>query len=183
MDFATFAPVADDASAPYDGAVPLPDTGSPQPDVASNDSTTGIDAGMDAGADAGSANDAGDGGATDSGTDSGCNGVLCGSTCQSDFSACTACNGGTDFVVCDVCADGGAPSLVCSPADQSAFCLNGMYSHCPCTIDSQCPDNTMRCTMNQCATCGEPLFDMNHNRCQMTGRCCKSGATVGKCAC
>jgi hypothetical protein len=104
----------------------------------------------------------------------------CGSTC---VSTCASCNGGTDYVTCLVCADGGPPVQVCAPANSNGFCLDGNYAHCPCQQDSDCPAANQRCTNNQCAACGEPLFDQNHTRCNTSGNCCKMGANLGQCSC
>jgi hypothetical protein len=104
----------------------------------------------------------------------------CGSTC---VSSCASCNGGTDYVTCLVCADGGPPSQVCAAANPNGFCLDGNYAHCPCQQDSDCPAANQRCTNNQCTACGEPLFDQNHTRCATSGNCCKTGANLGKCSC
>jgi hypothetical protein len=106
--------------------------------------------------------------------------ATCGSTC---VSSCASCNGGTDYVTCLVCADGGPRVEVCAPADPNGFCLDGNYAHCPCQQDSDCPAANQRCTNNQCAACGEPEFDQNHTRCNMNGNCCKTGANLGKCSC
>ncbi|HTQ41483.1 MAG TPA: hypothetical protein VMI75_01925 [Polyangiaceae bacterium] len=106
--------------------------------------------------------------------------ATCGSTC---VPSCASCDGGTDFVTCLVCADGGPPALVCAPANPSGFCLDGNYAHCRCQQDSDCPAANQRCTNNECTACGEPLFDQNHTRCNPTGNCCKTGANLGKCSC
>jgi hypothetical protein len=153
----------------------IPDGG---PDV------TGSDA---ADADAGDvANDTGKDAGIDTGIDTGVDGgcpYLCGTNCVSD---CSACNGGVDFVVCLVCADGGAGSMVamCAAATPDAGCLTGNYAHCPCNNDSNCgpQNNNQRCsTGNICTACGEPGF--SHMNCQTSGRCCKSGASYGRCSC
>jgi hypothetical protein len=102
----------------------------------------------------------------------------CGSTC---VSSCSSCNGGTDFVTCMVCANGGPPVLVCAPADPNGFCLDGNYAHCPCQQDSDCPASNLRCSNNQCTACGEPQF--SHTRCNGNGNCCMTGANLGKCSC
>jgi hypothetical protein len=106
--------------------------------------------------------------------------ATCGSTC---VSSCASCNGGTDYVTCLVCADGGPPAQVCAPANPNGFCLDGNYAHCPCMQDSDCPAANQRCTNNQCTACGEPLFDQNHTRCATNGNCCKTGPNLGKCSC
>jgi hypothetical protein len=104
----------------------------------------------------------------------------CGSTC---VSSCASCDGGAAYVTCLVCADGGAPALVCAPADPNGFCLDGNYAHCRCQQDSDCPAANQRCTNNECTACGEPLFDQNHTRCATSGNCCKTGTNLGKCSC
>ncbi len=109
-----------------------------------------------------------------------CSMATCGSAC---VASCASCKGGTDFVTCLVCADGGPPVQVCGPADSNGFCLNGNYGHCSCQQDSDCPAANQRCTNNQCAACGEPIFNQNHTRCSGGGNCCKTGASLGKCSC
>jgi hypothetical protein len=139
-------------------------------------------------ADASDASDApndvavGDGPVTDGSDAAVCTGgtATCGSTC---VASCASCNGGVDFVICMVCADGGPPVLVCGPADPNGFCLNGNYAHCPCQQDTECPPGNQRCTNNQCTACGEPLFNQNHSRCNSNGNCCKTGTNVGQCSC
>jgi hypothetical protein len=106
--------------------------------------------------------------------------ATCGSTC---VSSCASCNGGTDYVTCMVCADGGPPVLVCAPADPNGFCLDGNYAHCPCQQDTDCPASNQRCTNNLCTACGEPLFNQNHTRCNGNGNCCKMAPNLGKCSC
>jgi hypothetical protein len=142
---------------------------------------------FDAPQDAASGSDAGDATGSDgpgmTGPDAATCGTgmaSCGSTC---VSSCASCDGGKDYVTCLVCADGGPPALVCAPADPNGFCLDGNYAHCRCQRDSDCPVANQRCTNNECTACGEPLFDQNHTRCNMTGNCCKTGANLGKCSC
>jgi len=164
---------------------------------ASSDATGSADAldaaQFDAPQDAGSGNDGADApgqdgsdgsdGSSTTGPDGAACGTgmaTCGSTC---VPSCASCDGGTDFVTCLVCADGGPPALVCAPANPSGFCLDGNYAHCRCQQDSDCPAANQRCTNNECTACGEPLFDQNHTRCNPTGNCCKTGANLGKCSC
>jgi hypothetical protein len=122
----------------------------------------------------------GDGGADATGRDGACSTGMasCRSTC---VSSCSSCNGGTDFVTCMVCANGGPPVLACAPADPSGFCLDGNYAHCPCQQDSDCPASNLRCSNNQCTACGEPQF--SHTRCNGNGNCCMTGANLGECSC
>jgi len=71
--------------------------------------------------------------------------------------------------------------LQCEPANGGSSCLGGNYAHCPCQQDSDCPGGNMRCTNNQCTSCGEPNF--GHNRCNSGGNCCRTGGTLGQCSC
>jgi hypothetical protein len=41
----------------------------------------------------------------------------------------------------------------------------------------------MRCSNNQCTSCGEPLFNQNHTQCNSGGSCCVLGANLGQCSC
>lgn len=126
------------------------------------------------------ADSAGNDAATEGGAACSAGMAACGSACMS---SCGACNGGTDFVTCLVCNDGGPPALVCAPADPGGFCLSGSYAHCSCQQDSDCMASNQRCTNNQCTACGEPLFDQNHTRCSTGGNCCKTGTMLGHCSC
>jgi len=165
---------AGDGSAPSD-AVSSADVFDAAQFDAPQDAAPGNDgAGTDAGGSDGPGMSGPDGAACGTGKAS------CGSTC---VSSCASCDGGTDFVTCLVCADGGPPVLVCAPADPNGFCLDGNYAHCRCQQDSDCPSGNQRCTNNECTACGEPLFDQNHTRCSMTGNCCKTGPNLGKCSC
>jgi hypothetical protein len=143
-------------------------------DGSASDATMRADA-SEGGLDAVGGDGAGAGGPACTGTS-----ASCGSAC---VSSCASCNGGTDFVTCMVCADGGPPVFVCGSADPNGFCLDGNYGHCPCQQDSDCPASNLRCTNNQCTACGEPLFNQSHTRCVTNGNCCKSGANLGKCSC
>jgi hypothetical protein len=155
---------------------------------ASSDATGPGDAApFDAPQDAGSGTDGADASGSDGSGTTGPDGAACsmgmatcGSTC---VSSCASCDGGTDYVTCLVCADGGPPVQVCAPADPNGFCLDGNYAHCRCQQDSDCPAANQRCTNNECTACGEPLFDQNHTRCASMGNCCKTGANLGKCSC
>jgi hypothetical protein len=158
-----------DGSASSDGPSPM-DAMDAAPFDAAQDAASGGD-----GADATGSDGSGTG---PDGAVCGTGMATCGSTC---VSSCASCNGGTDFVTCLVCADGGPPAQVCAPANPNGFCLDGNYTHCPCMQDSDCPANNYRCTNNQCMACGEPQF--NHMRCNMTGNCCTSGPNLGKCSC
>jgi hypothetical protein len=80
-----------------------------------------------------------------------------------------------------VCADGGPPVRICGPANANAFCLDGNYAHCPCQLDTDCPGANMRCSNNECTSCGEPAF--SHMRCNGNGNCCRTGPTLGQCSC
>jgi hypothetical protein len=160
------------------------DVGSPVPDAGGSDSNPTDGSSRDTGS-----NDSG-------GT---CMGAMCGGVCVADCAACAAghyacngtcvpncgaCNGGTDFVVCLVCSDGGPPAQVCGPADPNGFCLDGKYAHCACTRDTDCgaSNNNQRCTNNVCAACGEPQF--GRMRCQSMGQCCRNpGPMFGTCGC
>jgi hypothetical protein len=132
-----------------------------------------------------------------------CTGVMCGSQCVADCTACAGalyecggtcvadcktCNGGTDFVVCLTCPGGGPMKRKCGPVGGGG-CLGGQYDHCPCTKDSDCPSQNQRCSFfggrTICAACGEPVFNVQHDGCNSGAQacCCKSGARAGQCAC
>lgn len=150
------------------------------------DASDGSQGQLDAGPspDAGGDAEATDSGSPDALADSGGPDGPCPVVCNQQCApSCAACNGGSDFVTCMVCADGGPPVLVCGPADPNGFCLDGNYAHCGCMTDSDCPANNIRCSNGQCTSCGEQAFDQAHTRCNTTGRCCKSGATLGQCTC
>jgi hypothetical protein len=121
--------------------------------------------------------------------------ITCAGACVPDCNACASgkydCHGvcvsgcdqcGGDFVVCLVCAGGGAMVRECS-SSQPGGCLDGNYDHCPCSGDKDCPEGNQRCTSDShgvCTACGEAQF--SHNSCNQ-GCCCKSGSSTGRCTC
>jgi hypothetical protein len=126
-----------------------------------------------------------------------CLGYICNGTCLAMASDCLSCagatlacpNGRTCVSRCDNCPGATLDCTTCTgttvtasvcESRGSASCVNNPgYSHCGCTVTSECPSPSQVCVQGICSTCGESGTDNLlckrgfGNECRSSDRECK----------